>query len=578
MSIDGSRDTDLETILRRLRTGDTPQRIRSLVELQSRNERNAPVEALLTVGRCLSDKSEFDPNPDCYAPVKYVPKVSVCAAECVSELVRNSPFGVEELLRGLPDLTIKDRNVAIDVLGFAKESLLCETWSHIEAEGEDGAQDIGVALLEREAYGLLKRLTGTDHQEDLGEHFGGLAAQEADSFFYAAAHATQLERAKRLEEALAELARLRRLAAGNQRREQIANVWFARVEDLLAPLDEDDVSNWGQERMKAALTENPWRVLDAVVQVDKLPDSFDRALLETSPDDFKMWIERLGGREDVRGRFLEEHCRRGFDGEVRKLAIIACTIVGMAWIGAGVAALWGYVWALGGLGVLGIFTLAVVGDVGGSASTWLRLASTAFGRNVYARTRRRKMTTYVLLFSLLVGAMVAGMFGLTHYRATHPFATFQRWGLSFEHPWSWKEAKREEITAMKRFYTEEQAARLVHLTMFETPQDVAVLVAVEMREPDVSFEQAMDARTRQIREAQEAGNVTKLYALRRITVDSRPAALVEVEHLGLGRARDIHVMYDQYWVGVSLIQPTGKVAEVEDSFERIVNSLAFASD
>lgn len=105
-------------IMAALSNSDARTRMQGIIALSKKID--ATVDALMSVGRLLDDKSEFDPSPSTYGPVfipKWIPNVQACATFFLPYIAATAAPAVRGIIVSLPSMSANDRSVATKILG-----------------------------------------------------------------------------------------------------------------------------------------------------------------------------------------------------------------------------------------------------------------------------------------------------------------------------------------------------------------------------------------------------------------------------------------------------------------------------
>jgi len=135
--------------------------------------------------------------------------------------------------------------------------------------------------------------------------------------------------------------------------------------------------------------------------------------------------------------------------------------------------------------------------------------------------------------------------------------SFNKWAITFQCPGEWKEWEAEKSVYAKESLNERLKQfdiEMLEFTMIMSPnEDVAILVSKSQRVKPIIIEELVKERENVYKDAQAAGDVTKVNKLEQTTIDYKPAIIEDVERSNGGRAISMKVIAGQKVFEISLI-------------------------
>lgn len=135
--------------------------------------------------------------------------------------------------------------------------------------------------------------------------------------------------------------------------------------------------------------------------------------------------------------------------------------------------------------------------------------------------------------------------------------TFDRWAISFQYSGEWKEWPNEKTVAAKASLNDELKPfniEMLEFTMMLAPnEDAALLISKSKRASPITAEEVLKERESVYKDAQAAGDLSKINRLEKITIDGKPAVIEDVERANDGRAMSIKIISGQVISEVSVV-------------------------
>ena len=121
------------------------------------------------------------------------------------------------------------------------------------------------------------------------------------------------------------------------------------------------------------------------------------------------------------------------------------------------------------------------------------------------------------------------------------YASFSKWGLSFEYPAKWREHPAARVAAMKNYLAQElrpYGRTLSHFTMLVGPNDEPALLVSKYTMPKAMKPSEFIAERNKVYEdAKRAGDVTRVNIVRETTISKLPSVEEDVERSNGARGR-----------------------------------------
>ena len=189
-----------------------------------------------------------------------------------------------------------------------------------------------------------------------------------------------------------------------------------------------------------------------------------------------------------------------------------------------------------------------------------------------------------LIIILLVGLFVwQGGSELETASAQPPgsvkYMRFEKWGVAFEYPQGWEEHPADRVNYMKEAAKEQLKSFSIILeeyAVIDGPNEMgALMISKSKWGSPITVQGVFEERQQVYRDAQAAGDVTKINLLEQITVDNKPAVLEDVERSsGLyNRGRTIKVISGETIIEISLIAEKSEFENCKLIFDHIINTL-----
>lgn len=158
------------------------------------------------------------------------------------------------------------------------------------------------------------------------------------------------------------------------------------------------------------------------------------------------------------------------------------------------------------------------------------------------------------------------------------YSSFERWGMKFEYPKDWQEHPQDRVEMMKSFIREQLESdniTLLEFTMITAPRQAAsLMISKTQRQENATPEDLLRERQGVYRDAQAAGDVTKINQLEATTVDNKPGIIEDVERSNGGRGRTVKVIDGQIIFELSLIvSDKNNFVNYQPDFEHILKTL-----
>lgn len=207
---------------------------------------------------------------------------------------------------------------------------------------------------------------------------------------------------------------------------------------------------------------------------------------------------------------------------------------------------------------------------------------------------KMRMKNTVMLVIVITWASLANAQTTGEQQQANPgekYASFSKWGLSFEYPAEWHEHPTDRVAMMKNYLARElrpYGRVLVHFAMIVGPNDNPALLVSKYTTPKTMKPSEFIVERNQVYEdAKKAGDVTRVNFVRQTSISKLPSVEEDVERSNGGRGRTYKVINGITVFEISFIvtnkQHFSKYSEVLDhlvssikvSNQRVVKDKAY---
>lgn len=184
----------------------------------------------------------------------------------------------------------------------------------------------------------------------------------------------------------------------------------------------------------------------------------------------------------------------------------------------------------------------------------------------------------IILLSLLFGFVSISTAQEIPQVSSAQCLTFDKWGMKFEYPKEWQEYPQDRVKMMKDYIKEQLKAdnlTLLEFTMITAPQEAASLMISKYTRQDAFVaEDILQERKMVYRDAQAAGDVTKINQLEEATIVSKLALIEDVERSNGGRGRTVKIIDGQTIFELSfIVNDKNNFPKYQPEFEHLIKTL-----
>ena len=157
-------------------------------------------------------------------------------------------------------------------------------------------------------------------------------------------------------------------------------------------------------------------------------------------------------------------------------------------------------------------------------------------------------------------------------------ATYEKAGISFQHPSNWRSFPSEAVIGMRMQMTSELRKfnrTLVSLDMYiSSDEEVAFCVSTILADKALSAEDILSERRKVYEDATRAGDVTRVNKLEPTTVNDLPAVIEDVERSNGGRGHTVKLLKGRHIIELSLIvNDKGKYDKHVGEYQQVLATL-----